>query len=41
MLATYNLLYSAVRDLPVVDWHNHLDLRVLISTLAGTSARSC
>ena len=29
MNSTYNLLYSAVRDLPVVDWHNHLDIAAL------------
>ncbi len=29
MNATYDLLYSAVRDLPVVDWHNHLDIAAL------------
>ena len=26
---TFDTLYAAVRDLPLVDWHNHLDLRAL------------
>ena len=25
----FNDIYSAVKDLPIVDWHNHLDLRML------------
>ena len=27
--ASFDLLYGAVRDLPVVDWHNHLDSAAL------------
>lgn len=29
MNATFDTLYDIVRDLPVVDWHNHLDMRQL------------
>ena len=29
MNATFDTLYDIVRDLPVVDWHNHLDVRLL------------
>lgn len=27
--ATFETLHAAVRDLPLVDWHNHLDVRAL------------
>ena len=29
MNATFDKLYDMVRNLPVVDWHNHLDMRML------------
>ena len=25
----FDVMYSWVRDLPIVDWHNHLDMRML------------
>ena len=25
-MKTFDELYAAVKDLPIVDWHNHLDL---------------
>ena len=28
-MLTFDELYSWVRDLPVVDWHNHLDLDMI------------
>ena len=29
MKLTFDALYGMVKDLPVVDWHNHLDMRML------------
>ena len=28
-MLTFDTLYSWVKDLPIIDWHNHLDLRML------------
>ncbi|MBR4171416.1 MAG: glucuronate isomerase [Kiritimatiellae bacterium] len=28
-MTTFDTLYSWVRELPIIDWHNHLDLQVL------------
>ena len=29
MMIDFETLYSWVKDLPIIDWHNHLDLRML------------
>ena len=28
-MTTFDDLYAAARDLPIIDWHNHLDMRML------------
>ena len=28
-MTTFDDLYAVAKDLPIVDWHNHLDMRML------------
>ena len=28
-MITFDELYAAAKDLPIIDWHNHLDMRML------------
>ena len=28
-MTTFDDLYSVAKDLPIIDWHNHLDMRML------------
>ena len=32
-MITFDTLYSWVRELPIIDWHNHLDLQTLVADM--------
>ena len=40
-MMTFDDLYAAAKDLPIIDWHNHLDMRMLAEDKPLGSTTRC